>query len=445
MIVRAAAVEVRQRWHQLNHSDGALTGDLWLYLLSAVFAALTAVATELPAHQAWAGVATAGYAVMTLIVLGQLLIRRYAGPPSCAPAESTGPRRRGPTRFADAVTGTGARAWSTAVAWALTVGVPLTLQATQRAAGHTERAQEEVLVVEDGGARLLADGSPYLSKEEIAAIPADERLLGYLPYQPGMAIFGIPRALTTPDWWTDARIWFALGTLVTLAAAGALVRRRTGTVGPALIRAVQLTVVLPLGALALSTGGDDLPVLTLALLALVLCAAGRYGTAGTAIGTAAALKIIAWPVLAVLLVHAATRGRRALVRLATGALIIPVAVVLPAALTDGAALLHNVAGFPFGAGLVPTPAASPLPGQLIADWLPYGRAVATVLLLLAGAVIAVRVLRDPPGTAAAAALVCGYGLLVAILLMPSTRFGYLLYPVALLSWVPVLRTVQVPR
>lgn len=50
----------------------------------------------------------------------------------------------------------------------------------------------------------------------------------------------------------------------------------------------------------------------------------------------------------------------------------------------------------------------------------------------------------------ATALICGYGLLAAILLMPSTRFGYLLYPLALLTWAPALHrttdasTVPVP-
>ena len=37
-----------------------------------------------------------------------------------------------------------------------------------------------------------------------------------------------------------------------------------------------------------------------------------------------------------------------------------------------------------------------------------------------------------------AALICGYGLLTAILLMPTTRFGYLLYPAALLVWAAAL-------
>ena len=48
------------------------------------------------------------------------------------------------------------------------------------------------------------------------------------------------------------------------------------------------------------------------------------------------------------------------------------------------------------------------------------------------------IVRRPPRTAAAVALISGYGLLAAILLMPATRFGYLLYPVALLAWAPAL-------
>jgi len=51
-------------------------------------------------------------------------------------------------------------------------------------------------------------------------------------------------------------------------------------------------------------------------------------------------------------------------------------------------------------------------------------------------------------TAAAASLVCGYGLLVALLLMPTSRFGYLLYPLAFLAWAPALarpESVNHPR
>ena len=91
-----------------------------------------------------------------------------------------------------------------------------------------------------------------------------------------------------------------------------------------------------------------------------------------------------------------------------------------------------------GNGLVTSPAQSPFPGYLIAQSLPGGRLVAAALLVTAAAVIGFLLLRRPPHTAATAALFCGFGLLTAILLMPTTRFGYLLYPAAFLLWVDAL-------
>ena len=49
-----------------------------------------------------------------------------------------------------------------------------------------------------------------------------------------------------------------------------------------------------------------------------------------------------------------------------------------------------------------------------------------------------RRLRRPPVNAASAAAVCAVGLLAATLLMPATRFGYLLYPAAYALWIPAL-------
>src|SRR5205085_5299039 len=102
------------------------------------------------------------------------------------------------------------------------------VEAAQRTAGRTDRAQEEVIVVEHGGERLLHTGTPYLGHAAIAALPADERLLGYLPYQPGMAFFGLPRAFFGDWWWTDARVWFAVVTIACLATAATLLIRAAG-------------------------------------------------------------------------------------------------------------------------------------------------------------------------------------------------------------------------
>ena len=271
-----------------------------------------------------------------------------------------------------------------------------------------------------------------------------------------MAVFGLARALAGVAWWTDARVWFAIATAASLALALAALRhpdsrhpaaRRSWPPGSgaALVRAGQVATVLPVCALTLATGGDDLPVLGLCLLALALAARRRLGLAGIAAGLAGALKLFAWPVTLVLLVHAVTQGRRTAGRFAAGALGLPVLALVPALAVDPAAVYDNVLRFPLGQGLVSSPAESPFPGHLIASALPGGRAIAAGLLVAAGLAIAVRLARRPPRTAAAAALVCAYGMLAAILLMPSTRFGYLLYPAAFAVWVPALRLAERPE
>ncbi|MBG0560613.1 glycosyltransferase 87 family protein [Actinoplanes aureus] len=387
---------------RVDRAAGGLAADLGLYLISAVFALITALSSTLLPHRAWGAVAAWGYLLAALVVAGQLLLRRQQGRAMIA--------------------------WVTYAAVAL---LPLVIQAVQRAGGRTDRAQEEVVVVEHMGESLLHSGSPYLGRAEIAAIPLDERLLGYRPYQPGMAIFGLPRAAAGEHWWTDARIWFAIATVVALGAAVALLRS-----SPHRVRAIQAATVLPVTALTLATGGDDIPVLALCLLALALAATGRYGWSGAAVGAAAACKLFALPVLAVLAILAVATGNWR--RFLPPALGLPLLALLPPLLVDPDALIENVLRFPLGHGLVTSPAQSPFPGYLIAQSVPGGRVLAAALLLAAAAVIALLLLRRPPRTAATAALFCGYGLLTAILLMPTTRFGYLLYPAAFLLWVTAL-------
>ena len=167
----------RARWDLL---------DLALYLLSAVFALVTALTASLPPHRPWGAIAAVGYLLAAVATLAA---------------------------------GRSGRLVITLVTWGTTMVVPLVVEAVQRAGGRTGRAQEEVVVVERAGARLLHTGTPYLSHDAIAALPPDERLLGYLPYQPGMALFGLPRAVFGVAWWTDARVWFAVATGVALGLA----------------------------------------------------------------------------------------------------------------------------------------------------------------------------------------------------------------------------------
>jgi hypothetical protein len=406
---------VQGRWSRLDHAAGGLALDLGLYAGSALFALVTALTATLPPHRPWGWLALGGYLLATLAVGVQLRYRRLAG--------------------------LLARLVVTLVTWGTTTLVPLVVEATQRAAGRTDRAQEEVVVVESGGERLLHTGTPYLSHHAIAALPADERLLGYLPYQPGMALFGLPRAVFGVAWWTDARVWFALATGLLLGiAARQLVqtaRQLTPTgrqlpAGPALLRAVQAATVLPVCALTLAVGGDDLPVLALCLLALCYATRGRYGAAGVAVGLSGALKLFAWPVALVLLALATTR--RSMARYLPGALGLPLLALVPAVLLDASGVVENLLRFPLGQGLVRSTAASPFPGHLIATGVPGGPVIAAGLLLAAGLAIGLWLLRRPPTDAGQAARVCAVGLLAAILLMPATRFGYLLYPAAYALW-----------
>jgi Glycosyltransferase family 87 len=410
----AAVWEQVRRWLWRAHdAAGGLGLDVALYGASAAFAGATAAWSTLAPHRTWGRVAAIGYAAATLVALGQLGLRRRRARRGC------GPR---------------ARAAVAVLTWCAVALLPLLLQAVARAGGRTDRAQEEVAVIENGGQRLLDTGTPYLSRAAIAALPEGERLLGYLPYQPGMALFGLPRALDpAAAWWSDARVWFALVSAASLAAALWLLRR--GGASPALlVRALQVATVLPLCALTLATGGDDLPVLGLCLLALAFAARGRPGGCGLAVGAAAALKLFAWPVAVVLGVHAALHGRAALVRYGAGALGVPLLSLLPVLVLDRAGVAENVLRFPLGRGLVESPARSPLPGRLLSVGVPGGPAIAVGLLLAAGAAVVVWLVRRPPASAAAAARVCGAGLLAATLLAPATRFGYLLYPVAFGVW-----------
>ncbi|HEX6498518.1 MAG TPA: glycosyltransferase 87 family protein [Micromonosporaceae bacterium] len=396
----------------------ALAVDFALYLASAAFATATAMNSTLAPHRMWGTVATPAYLAAALVTV-------------------LGLAARGRTALAAALSRPAVRSGIAAVAWALAGLLPLIVEALERAHGEPGRAQNEVAVIEQSGRRLWDSGTPYLGSHAIAALPPGSRLTAYLPYQPGMALFGLPRALGGDVWWTDARIYLALLTGVAVVAALGLLPAAP-TSHPALLRAAQAATVLPVCALAMATGGDDLPVLALCLLALALAARRRYLAAGLAVGVAGALKLFAWPVAVVLLVLVAHRQRGRALGYALGALGVPLAVLVPPLLANPDAVVENTVRFPLGHGLVVSPARSPLPGHLIASGVPGGHVVAAVLLLACGSAIAGWLVRHPPSSAAGAAAVSAIGLAVAILLMPSTRFGYLLYPVAYAAWIPAL-------
>jgi hypothetical protein len=388
---------------QFRRWTGGSRGDVLLYAASALLAAGLAVVTIYHGHRVWGVASAAAYAAGALVSAAGLWLHGGGGH-----------RRR--MAVAGAV-------------FAMSALVPLGVLVAQRWHGVAWSAQPEVDVVERMGRLLVQTGTPYPAVDTLA------QFQDYAPYLPAMAVFGLPRAVFGPAWYTDARLAFlAVAALLALLAVR-LVRP------PRLpVRAVQLVAVLPATTLAVATGGDDLPVVALLVLCVGCCHLGRVGTGGIAGGLALAMKLTAAPVLLVLAIALRTQrgtGRAAL--FAGSALAVAAALVLPAAVLSPTALVEHVIRFPAGLTGVESPAASPLPGYLLAQSGAAGRVTALALLAAAGVAILVWVLRWPPRTAAQAAERAAAGLVVAMLLMPATRFGYLLYPLVLTGTAIALR------
>ncbi|MYT62800.1 MULTISPECIES: glycosyltransferase 87 family protein [unclassified Streptomyces] len=382
------------RWRRIRavgasrYRPRTLSGRWW-WAACALAALATAALSTLGPHRVWGAVAAAGYAAAAWLSPSRPTDR---GPADYGPAASRG-------RRAAAVAASGAAL------------LPLLILL---AAG---RAQLEVEVVARSASLLLATGSPY--------VPHPEALADFDPYLPGMAVFGIPEALFGAGPLTDPRVWTGAAFLAALAACGRGL--------PPL-----WTAACPLVALPLAVGGVDLPVVALMCLGLTLAGRGRAGGAGLVLGLAAALKWTAWPALPVCLVLLRTRSRRdgdqgsrPVLRCAvTGAVTVAV-LVLPVVVRDPAAFLTHVVAFPLGLTDTVSTAASPLPGHLLATRAPGGRAAAVLLLAVSALLMAVSLVVRPPGTVAAAASRLALGLLLALSLMPASRFGYLVHPLVL--------------
>lgn len=261
--------------------------------------------------------------------------------------------------------------------------------------------QLEVTVVERSGQLLLRTGSPYVADPAAVA--------DFNPYLPGTALFGV-----LPG---DARWWLGSAFVAALVAAG-------------LHRAWLLAC--PLIALPLAVGGIDLPVVGLMCLGVVCAGQGRSGRAGLVLGAAAALKWTAWPALPVALaLIAVRRGGRPALRFAAMALSTAMAAVLPFALDNPSGFYRNVIAFPLGLTDTASPAASPLPGHLLATYVTGGRVIALTLLAVSALLIAESLVVRPPGTPQAAAARLALGLGLAMALVPAARFGYLVYPLVI--------------
>jgi len=338
-------------------------------------------------------------------------------------------RARG-KRAAGRMPGTQAAALAVAVAGALVA--PLVWLATR------EPITPDALVVGRSGVLLLHHGTPYLQSAQLA----HGGWLAYNPYLPVMAVFGLPKALGLPGFLADPRPWLAAATFLILWATFRISRiSRIGQIPVTPVGLAALAIASPVMAFPLAEGITDPPVIALTCLALALLI--RFGGGdwrpAVVVGTVCAMKYTAWPALAVLIVMVAVRdGRRAAVRFTGTALGAAVALTVglaPAGILHPAAIVANTVAYPLGLTAARSPAASPLPGHLLATLGPAGHAAAIALLLAAGLALVASLVTSPPRTPAAAANRIALGLAALFALSPATRFGYFCYPLALYGWV----------
>ena len=363
----------------------------------ALFAGAVALFTANDLHRLWGSAAAAGYLLAAVAVLGW--------------------RERG----LDLALGLG-------LGGALLV--PLGWLATQG------RQQPEVSVIVRSAELLVNHGTPYLST---AALAATHNPNSYDPYLPVMTLFGLPRALAGSGVLTDPRIWFGLAFLVVLALALAVAGARDW------IRWTILIAASPVIAFELAVGGTDIPVLALMCLGLALLwRTSRHGPhlvlAGLVLGIDAAMKATAWPALVIAIVLLAARdGRRAAaVFTATAAAAFAVLVGPVAAVWPGS-LVVNTISFPLGLAKIKSMAASPLPGHLLEETGHTGHLIAVGLLVLAGLGVAAWLVLSPPKDVPSATWRLIVGLTLMFTLAPATRFGYYIYPAALLAWLLVVQ------
>lgn len=380
--------------------------DLTIYAVCAVFAIASAVWSEFYGYRVWGNFASVAY-LFGALHAGWLMISRTGG---------------GWLR---------SRWVPIAAVGLLGMVIPLGILVIRRLTGTdwlitpwSWAAQPEVWVIERSTALLLDTGTPYV---DISTLGRAVQVNDYTPYGPAMSVFGIPRALFGSGAITDARIMFALTAVITIAAS---LRMLGWPKVP--LRAGQLAVASPLTALTFAVAGPDLAIIGLLILACALAARGSPGWSATVLAVVVSMKLTALPAVVVIAFFvAATGGRRALYRLFTAIIAVTAVVNIPVLIVHPGAFVEHVIKFPAGLGKITSPAASPLPGHLIASIGPVGHTLALALLGLAAVAMTVWLVVRPPTTGSDAMAKAAIGLGAALFFLPASRYGYLVYPLAL--------------
>jgi len=387
-LAAAALAVIRREWVAI------------LFGLSAIFGLITALVSVNAPERLWGELAAVSYTISAVIAVAA--------------------RRRGATLAA-------------------LVGLAGALLAPLAWMAATGLAQPEVHVIIRSAQMLVHTGTPYSSP---AALAAAHNWLAYDPYLPALIAFGMPRALAG-GLLSDPRIWFGIAFVITFGVA----LRIAGVRRPAWW--TLLVVASPVVALPLAVGGDDLPVLGLVCLGLALADRAVPGqwrwpvAAGLALGLAAAMKATAWPALAVALIPLVRRGGWR----AAGGFTMAVAGLI--VVTDGpvvaahpAATVANTILYPLGLAKAASPAASQLPGHLLASVGTWGHWAALALMAAAGVAVTASLIIRPPAGAQAAGWRLVLGLTLLFGLAPASRVGYFVYPAGLAAWLLLVRLAK---
>lgn len=308
-------------------------------------------------------------------------------------------------------------------------------------------ATAEVLVISRSATHLLNHGTPYLPASQL------HDWKSYNPYLPVMELFGLPRSAGLIGALGDPRIWVTLTTIALIAIAFAVMsphelrgcadcRRRLAAV-------TAIAVASPVVAFPLALGVTDPPLIALLCLTLAWASHRKLVRAALVLAVACAMKTTAWAAIPVLAVMAWVRyAPRAAARFTvtavagTGLLAL---LAAPDALATPDAIKQNLIDFPLGLTKHKTPAASPLPGHLIAGLGTVGHYAAMVLMVVAAVAFTAWILLRPPRDARDAAGRLAVGYTAMFVLDPSTRFGYFVYPLALLGWRVLTKTDDAER
>ncbi|HYB17801.1 MAG TPA: hypothetical protein VEF71_20365 [Streptosporangiaceae bacterium] len=294
----------------------------------------------------------------------------------------------------------------------------------------TGHGEPEVGVVANSAKTLIKHGTPYRSAKVLATTTDPNQ---YNPYLPLMAAFGVPQALLGHGPLTDPRVWFGIVFLVVFAFALKVAGARD------CVRWALLVTASPIIAFELCVGGTDVPMVAFMCLGFALLwRPGRSNAVagGLALGIASSMKATAWPALVVAFALLFVRdGKREAWRFTAVALAVVAVIVGPFAVLRPGSLVKNTILFPLGLASVKSQADSPLLGHVLVQAGVVGHTAVVILLIGSGLAIAVSLVMRPLKDVPAATVRLVVGLSALFVLAPSTRFGYFIYPAALVLWL----------